>query len=224
LYQGPEPKSEQKKESVTEPVQTEPVQTEPSLGCSGNAKCITGKVTKITDGDTIKVNGESIRFALISAPELGKSGGIEARDYIEQICPVGSKVIVDEDDGQINGSHGRTIAEIYCKGISLNESILKEKLAKIYTEFCSVSEFSNESWAQEDCATINQATSQQIPKETPKSTDDPNDCEISYPDFCIHPSPTDLDCKDVLPYKKFTVRPPDPYEFDRDHDGIGCEG
>ena len=146
LIKEPEPV---KTETVqTETIQTEPVEIEPSFSCSGNAKCITGKVTKIIDGDTINVNEKSIRFALISAPELGKSGGIEARSYIEQICPVGSKVIVDEDDGQTGGSYGRTIAEIYCNGISLNESILEANLATIYGKFCSVSEFASEPWAK----------------------------------------------------------------------------
>jgi hypothetical protein len=35
------------------------------------------------------------------------------------------------------------------------------------------------------------------------------------------PSP-DLDCKDI-PYKRFTVLPPDPHNFDREGDGLGCE-
>lgn len=25
------------------------------------------------------------------------------------------------------------------------------------------------------------------------------------------------------PYRRFTVRPPDPHNFDGDHNGIGCE-
>lgn len=44
----------------------------------------------------------------------------------------------------------------------------------------------------------------------------------SYPDVCIPPYPPDLDCGDV-PFRRFTVRPPDPHGFDRDGDGIGCE-
>jgi micrococcal nuclease len=32
----------------------------------------------------------------------------------------------------------------------------------------------------------------------------------------------DLDCPDV-PYRRFRVVPPDPHNFDRDRDGIGCE-
>jgi len=200
-------------------VETQP--PEPIIDC-GIAKCITGKVTEIHDGDTIKVNGESIRFALISAPELGTSSGEEARRYIEKICPVGSKVIVDEDDGQTGGSYGRTIAEIYCNGISLNESILEANLATIYTKFCSVSEFSKESWAQHGCYTKNQVITPPMPKEIPKTSSDDSNCDPSYPDVCIAPYPPDLDCKQI-PYKNFRVLPPDPHRFDGNKDGIGCQ-
>jgi len=221
-------KSESKVESKpvpvqTEPVPTEPVQTVPHIDCSDKTRCITGKVTKIVDGDTIDVNEKSIRFALISAPELGTSSGEEARRYIEKICPVGSDVVVDEDDGQTGGSYGRTIAEIYCNGISLNESILAAHLATIYSEFCSVSEFSKESWAQHGCSTKNQVIKPSMPKEIQNSSSDVNNCDPSYPDVCITPYPPDLDCKQV-PFKNFRVLPPDPHKFDVDKDGIGCEG
>jgi micrococcal nuclease len=209
-----------------EPVQPEPVQPEPvkteSINCSGDAKCITGKVTAIIDGDTVFVNGQSIRFALISAPELDNSGGIEARNYIKKICPVGSNVIVDEDDGQTTGSYGRTIAEIYCNGVSLNESILAVKLATIYTEFCSKSEFASEPWAKQGCSAENQVTSPQIPKEIPKSSSYDKKCDPAYPDVCIAQYPPDLDCKQIQ-YTNFRVLSPDPHNFDVDKDGIGCE-
>ena len=47
-------------------------------------------------------------------------------------------------------------------------------------------------------------------------------CHYSYPTVCIPPPPPDLDCGDI-PYKNFTVLPPDPHNFDGDGDGIGCE-
>lgn len=50
-----------------------------------------------------------------------------------------------------------------------------------------------------------------------------NRCDDSYPTVCIPSSPPDLDCVDVLPLVDFKVLPPDPHEFDRDKDGIGCE-
>jgi micrococcal nuclease len=51
-------------------------------------------------------------------------------------------------------------------------------------------------------------------------------CSSAYPDFCIAPPPPDLDCKDIPREKwNFTVlQPNDPHGFDRDKDGIGCEG
>ena len=116
--------------------------------CQGNAKCISGIVTRIIDGDTIVVGDKSIRFALVNTPEWGDEDYEQAGNYIETICPVGSKVLVDEDDGQTQGSFGRIIGKIYCNGVILNEEILESGHAKILTKFCSLSEFAYEHWAQ----------------------------------------------------------------------------
>jgi hypothetical protein len=50
-----------------------------------------------------------------------------------------------------------------------------------------------------------------------------DDCEDSYPDFCIPPPPPDLDCADMAT-RNFTVVPPDPHGFDENNDNIGCRG
>ena len=120
----------------------------PQKNCSGNARCITGYVTEIIDGDTIKVDGQSIRFALVNTPEYGQSGYNQATDFIARICPVDSPVLVDEDDGQTQGSYGRIIAVVHCNGVNLNEQILGVGLAEILTSFCYQSEFASHSWAQ----------------------------------------------------------------------------
>lgn len=136
------------KEPLKLDAKTEPIHELPVLDCSGVARCLKGKVTKIIDGDTIKVDGQSVRFALVSAPEIGNLDGIKAKEYIEKICSVGSDAIIDEDDLQTQGSYGRILAEIHCNGFSLNEEILKAKLGKISVVFCSKSEFSSEPWAK----------------------------------------------------------------------------
>lgn len=57
----------------------------------------------------------------------------------------------------------------------------------------------------------------------PTPTEPPQaNCDPSYPTVCIPPPPPDLDCGDI-PYRRFTVLPPDPHKFDGDKDGIGCE-
>ena len=127
--------------------QTEPTQSL-SQDCSGTARCITGTVTKIVDGDTIHVDGQSIRFALASAPELSVYGGVESRNFIQTICPVGSDVIVDEDDGQTGESYGRVIGVIYCNGMNLNQELLDADLGYLEDRFCDLSEFASDLWAQ----------------------------------------------------------------------------
>ncbi|MDH3617444.1 MAG: thermonuclease family protein [Nitrosopumilus sp.] len=116
--------------------------------CSGDARCISGFVVRIIDGDTIVVGDKSIRFALVNTPEWGDHDYTQAGAFIEAICPVGSKVLVDEDDGQTEGSHGRIIAKIYCNELILNEEILEVGHAVILKEFCGKSEFTEEPWAQ----------------------------------------------------------------------------
>ena len=124
------------------------------LDCSGSAGCISGYVTDIVDGDTIKVDGQSIRFALANTPEYGEAGYDQATKFIGTICPRGSAVLVDEDDGQTQRSFGRIIAVVYCNNINLNQAVLEQGFAEISTKFCSVSEFSGESWAQKHgCST-----------------------------------------------------------------------
>lgn len=59
------------------------------------------------------------------------------------------------------------------------------------------------------------------PTATATATKLPN-CSPAYPTVCIPPPPPDLDCGDI-PYRNFTVLPPDPHRFDSDDDGIGCE-
>jgi len=46
-------------------------------------------------------------------------------------------------------------------------------------------------------------------------------CLAAYPDFCITDNPR-LSCDQLS--KNFTVLSPDPLGYDRDNDGIGCEG
>ena len=65
------------------------------------------------------------------------------------------------------------------------------------------------------------ATPTKTPTPTATATRQGN-CHPSYPTVCIPPPPPDLDCGDI-PYRNFTVLPPDPHRFDSDGDGVGCE-
>ncbi len=220
LQQAPQPAPETVQRMIPQQT-TEQI----TLNCSGSAGCFTGIVTRVVDGDTIHVDGNSIRFTLASTPEPNEFGGLEAKQFVEEICPVGSTVLVDEDDGQTEGSYGRMIAVIYCNGINLNEAVIEEGHGYLDSGFCSTSEFSTHSWAQKyGCGTTIQIpvteTAPQPPTEPPTQTIE--SCDPSYPDVCIAPYPPDLDCGEIS-YRNFKVLPPDPHRFDGDKDGIGCE-
>jgi endonuclease YncB( thermonuclease family) len=107
-----------------------------------------GIVTRIIDGDTIDVDHKRIRFSLINSPELGEDGYEEATLFTAKICHVGSRVLVDEDDGQTSGSFGRQIAKVFCGDKVINEQLLRSGHAVILTGHCRESEFSGEDWAR----------------------------------------------------------------------------
>lgn len=145
-----ESKTPSSKPEITEEILvTGAVKTYPKgIECTGKARCISDFVTRIIDGDTIVVGDKSIRFALVNTPEFGDHDYTQAKNFIENICPVGSKVLVDEDDGQTQGSYGRIIGKVYCNNLNLNEEVLEVGHAVILTQFCEVSEFASEPWAK----------------------------------------------------------------------------
>lgn len=61
------------------------------------------------------------------------------------------------------------------------------------------------------------------PTVSEQSNSEENQCDSSYPTICIPPYSPDLDCGEIS-YRNFKVLQPDPHGFDRDNDGIGCEG
>ena len=168
---------------------------------------------RVIDGDTIELQecGKRIRLALVNTPEYYQEGYTEAREFTENLCPAGSAVTVDQDDGQPYDIYVRIVGVVYCGGKNLNAELAYSGLGKIATEFCERSEFAREDWAWKyGCGSVLGG----------------GNCHPSYPEVCIPPPPPDLDCSDIL-YRNFAVRwdvpDPDPHGFDRDRDGTGCE-
>jgi micrococcal nuclease len=124
-----------------------------SSECQGQADCFRGVVTEIVDGDTLDINNVRVRLALVNTPERGEDGYTEAIDFVQSICGVGTTALVDEDDGQKEGSFDRVIGLVYCGNDNINnkkslsELLLEGGYATIYQEFCGISEFSTANWA-----------------------------------------------------------------------------
>jgi endonuclease YncB( thermonuclease family) len=234
---GTQPEQPQvtKKEPILEqPTQTqEPTSTKSTFSdnlsptisptnCVGTAECFTDYITRIVDGDTIHTADKKIRLSLTNAPETYEDGYNEATEFTKMLCPVGSKILVDQDDLQLKDEYGRILAKVYCGDKLLNSELLYNGHARILTLYCSKSEFSGEDWAIRYGCESSRIQPTTIPSPNVHANTQPTSCDPSYPDFCIPSPPPDLDCKDIV-QKKFTVIGSDPHGFDGDGDGIGCE-
>jgi hypothetical protein len=100
--------------------------------CQGFGGCFEGTVTKVVDGDTLDINNVRIRLALVNTPETYQDGYLQAKQYVESNCGVGTRAMFDEDDGQKAGSYGRMIGLVFCDRLdpSLNKAILTSGNAK----------------------------------------------------------------------------------------------
>ena len=67
------------------------------------------------------------------------------------------------------------------------------------------------------------------PRTSPPPTAPPKNCDPAYPDQCLQDGIGDWDCAEGSgngPHYvegPLTVRPPDPFDLDRNHNGVGCE-
>jgi micrococcal nuclease len=191
--------------------------------CTGSASCFTGTVTDIIDGDTLDIGDVRIRLSLVDSPERDEAGYSEASDFTAEMCPVGSRVVVDQDDGQLIDDFGRLLAKITCEGNNvLNAELLESGHGEVLSEYCGESEYSTESWISERCMVVGIPPGESpVPVQENPSEEEEN-CHPSYPDVCIPSPPPDLDCGDIS-YRNFRVVGSDPHRFDVNNDGVGCE-
>lgn len=199
-------------------------------------------VVSIGDSDTLRVSqaGKTItvRLACIDAPEMAqKPWGPKAAARLKQLLPVGQTVtlyVVEQNQ------YGRSVGEVFVNGDSVNLQMVMEGHAVVYQQYLKACKFTKNQYLQAEAQAKSQRlgfwgqTNPQMPwdfrsgKKTPKTrpvqVQQPaaQNCDPSYPDFCLPPNIPDLDCSDI-PQSNFRVVGNDPHRFDGDGDGIGCE-
>ena len=95
---------------------------------------------KITDGDTIKVNGEKIRFSGIDAPELKQ---ICIKQGVKKLCGITAKqILIDKiADNNVNcinegkDQYKRTLAECFVNNESLSSYLVRSGYAFAYRRY-----------------------------------------------------------------------------------------
>ena len=109
---------------------------------------------KITDGDTIKINGEKIRFSGIDTPELKQ---MCTKDGVKNSCGIKAKQILIDKIADNNvycvnsgkDQYKRTLAECFVNNISLSSYLVRSGYAFAYRKY------SKKFIADEDYARIN---------------------------------------------------------------------
>ncbi|MEK5037541.1 thermonuclease family protein [Sporosarcina sp. FSL K6-3457] len=106
----------------------------------GRGELIPVELVKTIDGDTIKIKYEgkeqNVRYLLIDTPEtnhaqLGKQPfGQQAKDRNTQLMNSG-KLEIEFDIGEQVDKYGRLLAYIYIDGVSIQEKLLEEGLARV---------------------------------------------------------------------------------------------
>jgi endonuclease YncB( thermonuclease family) len=104
-------------------------------------KVITGKVIRVTDGDTITVlsyqGKEKIRFAEIDAPETSHFGstpqpyGKESATFLRGLVS-GENVRVDVE---AIDQYGRNVGTVFVNGINVNREMVKNGFAWVYRQY-----------------------------------------------------------------------------------------
>jgi micrococcal nuclease len=205
-------------------------------------------VRSVTDGDTIVLaDGRRVRLAQVDAPEATSTTecyGAESTKALVGLVGGKSVTLRQPSNGPAKDRYGRTLAEVYVGGVSVNEALVRMGAAEWYDEFKSedadlarrLQAAENEArqarrglWSA--CATAT-ATAPTTPRSTtPPATSPPTtaapastgNCDPAYPDDCIPPAPPDLNCSDIGRMVRVDHTYGDPHGFDRDNDGFGCE-
>ena len=94
-------------------------------------------VLSVGDGDTIRVsdgaNRLTIRLACIDAPETAqKPYGMAARQQLQALAPVGSVVSIQT---KTTDRYGRTVAEVFRNGRSVNQAMVSTGEAFVYWQY-----------------------------------------------------------------------------------------
>jgi len=90
----------------------------------------TGIVERVIDGDTVKINNESVRLLGINSPEKGEKYSTEAKEFLEK--EILNKTVEIRFGKEKYDRYSRKLGYIFLKGKNINLKIVEEGLANFY--------------------------------------------------------------------------------------------
>lgn len=210
-----------------------------AFGPTGNRQV--GTVIRIVDGDTIRVEIDGINYPIryigMDTPEPDSidpvvKGFAIAATAANAALVEGREVILERDVSETD-RFDRLLRNVWIKDGAgnltlVNLELVRQGFAQVSTYPPDVKYVDLLTEAQQSARTAEAGLWAPKPLPAPGATpltliggQQITRCDPSYPGVCIPPGPPDLDCGDITE-RRFVVLPPDPHNFDGNHDGIGC--
>lgn len=222
--------------STAPPTTAQPTSTTPASSTPDSTAALI--VRSITDGDTLVVSdGRRVRLAQVDAPETNECYGSESTAALTRLAAGRAVVLRRPTNGPDKDRYGRTLAEVYVSGASVNEGLVRGGAAEWGDEFAAEDGDTAtrlkgaEHEARADgrglwSACSGPSAAAPAPPASPAPSAAPTvagNCYPAYPDDCIPSAPPDLDCGDIKRMVRVDHRHGDPHGFDANRDGWGCE-
>lgn len=215
------------------------------LGLSGTATQVIAQtlvpatVVSTGDGDTFRAtSGQqtiTVRLACSDAPEHDQAGGAQASARLAQFLPRGQAIQLRPVEVD---RYGRTVAEVYIAGQSLNLQLVQEGMTVVYRQYlsgCADTQTQYLQAEQQARAARRGFWAQANPtmpwdwrrggSSAPPTTPTPHPTPHPTPP-AARPSPArDYNCADFSTQAAAQqyLLPGDPYRLDGDGDGRACE-
>lgn len=194
------------------------------------------KVTKVIDGDTIKLeNGEAVRYIGIDTPETVHPSkpvqcfGKEASDKNKEL--VEGKLVKLEKDITDRDKYGRLLQYVWVGDLFVNDYLLREGYAYVYTYPPDIKYFEQFVQAQKEARENNRGLwagclGPEVVEETPpsppvESTPPQEGIICSYNAYNCSDFSTHTEAQGVFEYCGGVTN--DVHRLDADKDGLACE-
>ena len=209
---------------------------------SGLAQNTPATVVSVGDGDTLRIRqsggqAATIRLACVDAPERAQSPwGQQSTSRLKQLLPPGTAVQIRTIT---RDRYGRTVAELYVSGQSINLRMVKDGQAAVYRQYLNGCTATKDQYLQAEAQAKKQrlgfwnqqspvmpwdyrrgkrSSNPQVPTKVAPSVQ-----TQSLPD-CIN---SDCNCSDFKTQTQaqqvLTAFPGDKFRLDGDSDGVACE-
>lgn len=216
------------------------VPTAPKQATQPSPVTTTSSATVIStgDGDTLRINQQgqavTVRLACVDSAESDQPSGKAAADRLRQLLPAGQVVEIRPVD---TDRYGRTVAEVYVAGQSINLQLVQEGMAVVYTEYLDGCPDSREQllsaeqaarsarlgfWAQENPVMPwdwrHGGSSSTAPSSNASPAPQPSTRSSTGGDLDCSDFRTQAEAQQVLSADRS-----DPHRLDGDGNGIACE-